>query len=132
MEYADVVWAGAGHQDVSKLDHIKNYTARLVMGVIARCSIQLLQNDTGRLSLHEGRRRHKLVLLLKIMNGLSLPERVGQRTSYSLRSSSNISCIFARLRCVSHSFIPSDIHLWNNLSANLKNVSNIYHFKSFS
>ena len=137
MEYADVLWAGATQSDLAKLDRIQLEAARVVTGATARCNTSALLNDVNWLTLSERRRRHRLCLFFKIVNGLSppyllniMPSTVRARSKYNLRSADNISSSNARLRCSSTSFIHNTIGEWNILSLIQRQSDSISSFKA--
>ena len=137
MEYADVVWAGSNHADLTRLDSIQKDAARVVTGATARCNTELLGRDVGWQSLAERRRHHRLVLFYKTVNGLSppylsdlLPRRTRERTRYVLRTAEEFTRPFCRLLSFSRSFIPDTAEAWNKLDWVVKNVPRLSLFQS--
>ena len=73
MEYADVIWDGACQKDIDKMNKIHLTAARIVTGGTEKCRTENLLEEVEWESLLSRRRRHKLELFYKIVNGMSPP-----------------------------------------------------------
>ena len=71
LEYASVVWDNCTQYEKAELDKIQNEAARIVTGTTKLVSIQALYEETKWETLEERRRKSKLILFYKIINGLS-------------------------------------------------------------
>ena len=136
LEYASVVWDNCTQYEKAELDKIQNEAARIVTGTTKLVSIQALYEDTKWETLEERRRKSKLILFYKIINGLSptylsslIPLSVRSVSSYSLRNSSDIQTIVCRTAQYFNSFLPSVIREWNSLPLDVRNSTSVSSFK---
>lgn len=136
LEYADILWAGASDTDLSKLDKLQSEAIRCITGATANSSLQLLREETMWQSLSERRDYHCLQFMFKLTKGegpryLStlLPQAVGEKTHYSLRSRHNLSIPFSRLDILKKSFIPRTLLLWNDLDLSTRESDCLSSFK---
>ena len=97
LEYGDVVWQGASHSDLRKLDVIQVEAMRLVSGAPFRSNIDSLYMELGWQNLQERRLEHILIMMFKIINNhvpecltSLIPPLVGNRTNYQLRNRCDI------------------------------------------
>ncbi len=93
LEYGDVIWDNCTQNDKYELDKIQHEAARIVTGATKLVSINELYQDIGWESLETRRRKHKLCLFYKMVNGLTpdylsslVPPNVGSTNRYSLRN----------------------------------------------
>ena len=115
------------------------YTSKLLellLGATKLCSLEKLFAELGWESLQERRNKHKLIILYKIINGLTpqylqdtLPQLVHETTSYDLRNSNDIRNPRANTNLFFNSFLPSSIRAWNNLPEDTKNSPTVSSFK---
>ena len=96
LEYSDSVWDNASTEIKKQLDAIHTEAARIITGATKLCSIDKLYADLGCNTLQECRNKHKLVILYKIINGLTpqylhdvMPPLVQEATNYNIRNSNN-------------------------------------------
>ena len=136
LEYASVVWDNCTQYEKAELDKIQNEAARIVTGTTKLVSIQALYEETKWETLEERRRKSKLILFYKIINGLSptylsslIPPSVSSVSSYSLRNSSDIQTIVCRTAQYFNSFLPSVIREWNSLPLDVRNGTSVSSFK---
>ena len=85
-------------------------------------------------TLEERRRKHKLALFYKMVNGLSPPYLsslipLPRASSYNLRNTNDIQTIHARTNQYYNSFLPSVIRDWNNLTLDTRNSDSLHSFK---
>ena len=99
-------------------------------------SIESLYMETGWVSLGERREMKKISLFYKIRHNLApgylvdlLPGQVQDSSSYNLRNSDNYRIPTYRLQSSLLSFFPSTLHLWNSLSAEIRNIPTLNQFK---
>ena len=100
LEYADIVWDNCTQFEKNELDKIQNEAARIVTELV---SIRALYEEIKWETLEERRKKHRLVLFYKMVNGLSpqylsslLPLHVNKVSSYNLRNSNDIQTIHTR------------------------------------
>ena len=101
LEYADVVWDNCTQYEKHELDKIQNEAARIVTGATKLVSIRALYEEVKWDTLEERRRKHKLALFYKMVNGLSPPYLsslipLPRASSYNLRNTNDIQTIHAR------------------------------------
>ena len=135
LEYASVVWDGCTQTD-RDLESIQLAAARIITGAMSRTSHSKIYEETGWETLSERRRKQKLVLMFKIVNGLApeylcnlIPQTAGERNAYNIRSRQTITPPIARKNIHYNSFLPSTIREWNLLSRSIKNSENVDDFK---
>ena len=136
LEYANVLWAGAHDVETQKLNNLEIEAMRCVTGATARSNLNKLWEDTGWEPLSIRRDNHCILFMFKLVIGEGasylrdlLPKAVWERTSYSLRSSQNISTPFSRLEILKRSFFPRTLKLWNNLDLALRQCVSFSLFK---
>ena len=80
-----------------------------------------------------GRRKHKLNLFYKMMNGLGpdhlnqlIPPQVSQASSYNLGNSKDYLTVCTNTLSLSfHSFLPSVVREWNNLPQSSRSAATL-------
>jgi len=102
------------------LESVQCEAAKTVTGAIKGTNRGRLLCDVGWEIMKTRTQIHKLILLYKIINGMSpkylnslLPQQVGEKTSYSLRNTRNLTNFCFRTERFARSFFPSAIKLWN-------------------
>ena len=100
LEYADVIWDDCTYYEKLELDKMQSEAARIVPGATKLVSLHALYEEVGWESLVKRRRKHKLLLLYKMLNNLSplylfslIPPTVDTQSSYNLRNAHNIRTI---------------------------------------
>ena len=71
LEYADVVWDNCTQYEINALEKIQIEAARIVTGTTELVSLDKLYQETGRETLEDRRKKHKLCLFYKMSNNLS-------------------------------------------------------------
>ena len=134
LEYGDVVWDNLYQYQKDELDKIQNEAARIVTGCTKLVSIVDINKESGWESLGERRRKHRLILFYKMVNGLA-PEYlsslvpVANRPVYNLRNTQNLQNIACRTNLYKNSFLPATTNEWNNLPQNVRNAESLSCFK---
>ena len=108
-----------------EIEAVHNEAARIVTGATKYCNIQKLLCDLKWETLAARRRKHRLILLYKMLNGLSptylsnlIPGRdQTDPVRYNLRS---IRCVNARTQSYSSSFLPRTIRGMEYLATKYK------------
>ena len=100
------------------------------------CSTDKLYADLGWDTLQERRNKHKLVILYKIINGLTpqylhdvMPPLIQEATNYILRNSNNMRNLWVNTNLFYNSFFLSSIQAWNDLSDEIKSSPSVSSFK---
>ncbi len=135
LEYADVVWSNCTDELKTQIESVQIEAARIVSGATKLCNIDKLFHDLRWESLENRRKKHKLILMYKMVNKLSpqyLSDLVPEQTQarYTLRNANNIPLLHCRTQLYSKSYLPSTIREWNNLSDNEKNAPSLATFKA--
>ena len=117
-----------------ELDKIQNEAARTVTGCTKLVSRVDLNKESGWESLAERRRKHRLILFYKMVNGiaqdyLSSLVPATNRPVYNLRNIQNFQSIACRTNLYKNSFLPATTNEWNNLSQNVRNAESLSYFK---
>ena len=91
LEYASAVWDGCTQSDRDLLESVQLAAARVVTGALSTTSHTKIYAETGWETLAERRRKQKLTLMFKIINGLAptylsnlIPQSVAERTRYNI------------------------------------------------
>ena len=136
LEYADTVWDNCTQYEKEELEKIQNEAARIVTGTTKLVSIEELNKETKWETLEERRRKHKLTLFYKMVNGLSprylsslVPPLVNRVSSYNLRNSNDIRMVPASSKSYYESFLPSVVREWNKLPTHVRNSESLNIFK---
>ena len=97
IEYADVVWDNCSLVEKQDLERIQYEAARIVTGCSKLVSLHDLLKEVGWEKLSERRRKHKLILFYKMVNGITpnylssmVPRSIGQSTNYYLRNENTL------------------------------------------
>ena len=138
LEYASVVWDNCTKREKENLDKVQIEAARIVTGITRSASINKIYKETGWLTIENRCKYQKLILIYKIINGLTpeylheiFPQNVSMRTSYHLRNIHQIDSIACRIGLFAKSFIPSAVSLWNELPEEVKSLQSLSSFKSY-
>ena len=136
LQYGDVVWSNCTLYESNELENIQHEAARIVTGATKLVSISSLLSETGWKPLALRRRKHKLTLFYKMINGfcpgylcsLVLPT-VKSASSYSLRNAANLQTIHSNTQQYFNSFLPSAIREKNDLPLVIRDSTTVTAFK---
>ena len=138
LDYADVIWDNCTETQANALEEIQLDALRTITGSVRGTSHALLYNETGFIPLKERRKRHKLLLYFKFMNGLvpnhlaiRFPPLVSDVNPYHRRRPLNRQPPQFRTELYRKSFFPSSTDLWNNLPENIQNSKSFGEFKKY-
>ena len=136
IKASSTVWDNCTKYEREELDKIQNEAARIATGTTKLISEKALYKETKWETLAERRRKHKLVLFYKMINGLSppylsslVPPSVNRASSYNLRNANDIRTVPARTKLYYDSFLPSVIREWNNLPLATRQSDSLNSFK---
>ena len=117
---------------------IQNEAARIAIGATKLVSLNNLYKEIGWESLSKRRNNHKLALLYKMINRLTpiylsslIQAQVSSASRYNLRNAHNYQTIRAITNQYRDSFLPSTLHLWNNLPLEARQSNYLNSFKLF-
>ena len=137
LEYCDSVWDNCPTETKRQLDVIHIEAARIITGATKLCSVSKLLTDLGWETLQNRRKKHRLIILFKILHGLTpvylndlLPPLVQDTASYNLRNSNHFQNYRANTNFFLNLFFPATIRAWNDLPAEVKDVPSVAAFKS--
>ena len=132
LEYGDVIWDNLSQGLKDHLDKVQNEATRIVTGCTKHVAIADLIQESGWETLSERRRKHKLILFYKMVNGLSpsylnalVPSTIGNSTTYNLRRPNSLKTIACKTSLYKNSFLPTVINDWNSLPDEIKNHLNL-------
>ena len=138
LEYGNIIWNNCTDAESDRLESIQRRAMRIITGCIIRTSTQLLYEETGLESLAKRRDRNILLFFHKIINSNTpaylkelKPELNEERHDRNLRSNSNFSIPSSRINKYKHSFLPTAITLWNQLSTEARNITCYDSFKTY-
>ena len=136
LEYGDVIWNNCAQYEANELEKIQYEAARIVSGATKLVSINALLKETGWEPLSSRRRKHKLVLFYKMVNGLCpdylhslVPPTIGNTSRYNLRNINDLQTVHAKTQLYFNSFLPSVIREWNELPQPTRDSTSISSFK---
>ena len=138
LEYADVVWDSLPIVFINKLESIHKESARIVTGATKLVSIELLYKDTCWDTLAERRKKHKIIKLHNMVynytpSSLSniLPRRNSEIHNMRTRQSNHLSTIKTNTTFYKNSFLPSTVHIWNNLPTIIRENPSVSVLKNY-
>ena len=138
MDYADIVWDNCTNKSAEDLENLHLDAIRTIVGAVRGTSHQKLYTESGFTSLQERRRRHKIILYYKIVNGLvpnylvdRLPHLVSSVNPYHRRKPLERTVPHCRTQLYNSSFFPSTTALWNELPDYAKKSNSLSFFKRF-
>ena len=100
LEYGNVIWNNCAQYEANELEQIQYEAARIVSGATKLVSINALLKETGWEPLSSRRKKHKLVLFYKMVNGLCpdylhslVPPTIGNTSRYNLRNINDLQTV---------------------------------------
>ena len=143
LEYGNVVWDNCAQTDEKLLEDLQLTAARIVSGAMRTTPNEKLYEETGWETLAKRRERSKLIIMYKIVHGLTpnylhaiLPNTPVQEvnTRYNTRRTlntctSNLPTFESRTVLFEKSFFPSAIKSWNLLPLETRNLPSLTRFK---
>ena len=133
LEYADVVWDNISDSLKHDLESVQNEVARIVSGATKYCNIQKLLFELKWETLTERRKKHRLLMLYKMLYGISPPYLTSLSQSsqndderYNLR---RLRSVRANTQFYNSTFLPRTVRDWNLLPESTRNSSTIEQFK---
>lgn len=136
LEYSDIIWDNCTQYEKNELDKIQLEAARIVTGSTKLVSSARLNSEVGWENLSSRRRKHKLTLFYKMLNGITpdyltqlVPSQVNQASMYNLRNSDNYLTIRTSSQLYYNSFLPSVVREWNALPETSKTSPSVDAFK---
>mgnify|MGYP002259906745 FL=1 len=137
LEYGCVLFDNCTDGLSSSLEAVQFEAARICTGALRHTPRLLLLSELGWQTLSDRRKYHKLVLFYKMVNKLTprylydlVPRDIGLTTNLNLRNRLNIRQVKFRTKRYGDSFLPSCIHLWNNLPLDIRQSVSLAIFKS--
>lgn len=138
FDYADVIWDNCNAMLAVELEKMHLDAIRTIIGAVRGTSHQKLYNESGFTTLQERRRKHKLIVYFKLVNGLApvylldyLPSLISAVNPYHRRKPYDRQMFRCRTELYKHSFFPSATSLWNELPDHIKQTNSIGCFKRF-
>ena len=129
-EYGNVIWDNCTQNEANLLESVRVEAGRIITGLRVNSSRSKLYSELDWEPLYKRREKQKLILLHKIINGLTpdyMYDMIQPYTEnihdYNLRqqiSGDNVRLPFCNTVSYSKSFIPCTLRLWNGLPASTK------------
>ena len=138
FDFSDVIWDNCSGILSDELENVHVDALRTITGTVRGTSHQKLYSESGFTPLKERRRRHKLIMYFKIVNGAAppylinrLPQLVTDVNPYHRRNPLQRQIPYCRTVLYQSSFFPSTTSLWNNLPDEVKQMNSLSCFKRF-
>ena len=136
LDYADIVWDNCTDLLSDELESLHLDAIRTIIGAVRGTSHIKLYTESGFVTLKERRRRHKLVMYFKMVNGLvpnyireHLPPLVASINPYHRRNPLERSVPAFKTTLYQNSVFVSTTYLWNELPDCYKSTDSISVFK---
>ena len=137
LEYGSAVFDNCTAFESHSLERVQRRAAVLCTGAFRRTSSILLLNEVGWNTLTNRRKDAKLILMFKIIKGLTpsyltdlIPPQVQSTTHYPLRNRTHFRVPLARTQLNNNSFIPATLRQWNALDPDIRNSRTLPTFKT--
>eukprot|EP00745_Piridium_sociabile_P001459 TRINITY_DN108977_c0_g1_i14.p1 TRINITY_DN108977_c0_g1~~TRINITY_DN108977_c0_g1_i14.p1 ORF type:complete len:341 (-),score=9.36 TRINITY_DN108977_c0_g1_i14:68-1090(-) len=138
FDFSDIIWDNCTDKLAQDLENLHLDALRTIVGTVRGTSHQKLYVESGFTSLKERRRRHKIILYFKIVNGIvplylinRLPQLVSAINPYHRRNPLERQMPFCRTALYKSSFFPSTTSLWNDLPNEIKQLDSLSRLKRF-
>jgi hypothetical protein len=136
MEYGDIIYDGSAELHLKRLEDIQRRAALSCTGAYRYTNHERLLQELGWPPLSVRRKNHRLNVMFKIQNNLTppylkeaCPPLTRDRTTYNLRSASNITTPHQRTTQYQKSFYPQTIKDWNSLPTDTRTTTSLDSFK---
>lgn len=138
LEYASILWDNCTIEQSNKLENIQLEALRIITGLTRSAPAHKLYTETGFHTLSSRRKFQRLVMLFKIINGLTtsnlynrLPELVRTRNPYDNRADALMFTPYlSRTDYHRDSYFPTTIRDWNMLPKHIRFSTTLLEFKS--
>ena len=138
FDYSDVLWDNCTNELSQELDNLHLDALRTIIGSVRGTSHAKLYYESGFIPLYERRRRHKIVMYHKIVNGLTpdylcaiLPPLVSDINPYHLRRPLEREHLVCHCERYQTSFIVSTTSIWNGLPEHIQGNDSISKLKRY-
>ena len=123
LEYASIVWAPHTNCQIASLEKIQHRAACFVCNNYSRYdSVTDMLTLLNWTSLEQRRNQAKCIMFYKILNNMvsvDFNQYLQQSVSHTRGHNLKFIQLQARVDVFLHSFLPSTIHLWNSLPADI-------------
>lgn len=138
FDYCDIIWDNCTQQQSQFLENLHLEGIRIITGLVRGTSHEILYKESGFCSLKERRKRHKLIMYFKILNGFApsyltslLPPLISESNPYHRRRAFLRHIPRCRTDMYKNSFFPSTTQLWNSLPDHMQLETSLKSFKKF-
>lgn len=136
LEYGGIVWDNCSNEESDLLEKVQIEAARIITGLRKGTSHNKLYTELGWETLKVRRRKSKLILLHKSLNG-ETPEylldeillHLNENMHYNLRNNRFFNLPSCRTSSYKNSFYPSVLDQWNQLDVDIQNLQSGAMFK---
>jgi hypothetical protein len=136
LEYSSIIWDPHYKKDINSVDKIQRQAARFVSSDYSwQSSVNDMIADLGWSALEDRRRRSRLTMFFKIVNGLVSIEPTTYLVAGAPQTRSNNSQKYMQIRTSTtsyqNSFFPRTIPEWNKLSQPTTQAKTVETFKNY-
>ena len=138
FDYADVLWDNCTQELALELETLHLDAIRTITGSVRGTSHAKLYFESGLTSLSERRRRHKIIMYHKIVNGIVpqylrtiLPQLVSENNPYPRRRPLEREHLAWDLPRFKDSFFVSTTSIWNTLPERIQGSNSISEIKQY-
>ena len=137
LEYGSVVWDNCTQEQSGLIESVQYEAARIITGLRKGTSRVKLYSELGWDSLQNRRKKQKLILMFKALQG-ELPNymtenimsHINQEPNYNLRNLRIFTTPQCRTKSYKESFFPSVLDLWNHLDNDTRNGISLSSFRN--
>ena len=138
LDYGDILWDCCTQNQATSLENLHLEAIRIIIGGVRGTSHQKLYQESGFTTLKERRKKHRLILFFKIVNGLcpnylstSLPQLTSIVNPYHRRRPHERRIPASRKEIHKNSFFPITTSEWNSLPEEIQTTDSISQFKRY-
>ena len=136
LEYGSVVWDNCTREQSDLIESVQYESARIVTGLRKGTSRVKLYGELGWDSLQNRRKKQKLILMFKALEG-ELPNYITNNIisyiniepNYMVRNPRLFTPPQCRTKSYKDSFFPTVLDLWNKLDNDTRNIQSLSSFK---
>jgi hypothetical protein len=138
LEYGAIIFDGCQDYSADRLENVQRQAALTCTGAFRHTKHQNLLEELGWPPLSKRRKQQRLNVMFKLQRGMVplylktlCPPLTLERTTYNLRTGTNITMPQIRTSTYQKSYFPQTIHDWNELSLAVRSIGTIASFKEY-
>jgi hypothetical protein len=136
LEYGDIIFDGCTDTSAKRLENVQRQAGLTCTGAYKHTKHTKLLEELGWPPLSQRRKQHRMNVMFKLQRGMApqyllnlCPPLTRDRTSYNLRTGSNITMPQLKTTTYQNSFFPKSIKNWNELAVKDREIGTIQTFK---